>query len=233
MSGYNYFPYEIVSNRHEAEDTSLIRLRPQSAKKYLFIPGQHCYLKIPDSEIAKPFSIASAPEEHYLEFCIKTYGPFSQSLTMLEPGDTVLASEPTGSFVWDKSIKNASFLIGGIGISPIVSMLSHIEKTNQHPELTLFYGNRTPETKAYAKKLSHLEKSIPLRVIDIYSHLDPKNPWSGYRGFITKKIIQKETADLSHIIFFLVGPRIFLEKMSTLLLSLHITKKNIRTEKIS
>lgn len=233
MRKRSYFPYTVISNSHEAKETVRITLRPHSKKNHTFIPGQYCYLQIPGSDLAKPFSIASAPEEQFLEFCIKTYGSFSLALSKTKPGDRILVSEPTGSFVWEKSIKNATFLIGGIGISPIISMLSHIEKTNQRPTLTLFYGNRTPETKAYAKELIALQKTIPLRVIDMYSHLDAVHPWPGYRGFLTKEILQKEIVSTPHALFFLVGPPIFLEKMIVALEELDILPANIKTEVIS
>jgi ferredoxin-NADP reductase len=201
----------------------------------MFQPGQFCYIKNPqfhNPEDARPFSIASPPEEtNYLEFCIKQYGEWTHQLAQTNVGDTLNISTPTGTFMWDESVKHAVFLIGGTGIAPIISILRHLEKQKSETRLTLIYGNRIPETSLYSDELERLEKTLKhFHVVHIYSHLPQDHSWPGYRGFINPDVINAE-ADLHQSpVFFLVGPPVFTQKVTEFLAKLNVSPTDIRQE---
>ncbi len=226
------YPYTLISRTKTSEDTYILRFTPQSKKKYRFLPGQYCEIQLPDITVKRPFSLASTPNSRHIEFCIKPYGAFSTTLSSLPIGSPIQISDPKGSLVWDSTISDAAFLIGGIGISPVMSLLRSLGKSKTRPTLTIFYGNRTPETKAYEKELRVFQKNLGIRVFDIYSHLPQQHPWKGYRGFITAEILQNEIRDLTQTTFFLIGPPVFLEKMQEVLHTLRIEKNRIKYESI-
>lgn len=226
------YPYTLESRTKTAEDTYILRFTPQGKVVYRFLPGQYCEIQLTESAVRRPFSLASAPNSKILEFCIKPYGTFSTTLSTLPIGSPVKISEPMGSLVWDDSTHDAAFLVGGIGISPVMSMLRTSKKNMRRPTLTLFYGNRTPETKAYEKELRTFQKDLGIRVIDIYSHIPEIHPWKGYRGFITAEILQKELPNLTQTTFFLIGPPVFIGKMQEILYALRIRKNRIKYESI-
>jgi len=137
--------------------------------------------------------LSSPIRNDYLEFCIKEYGHWTKELSQIEIGATLYISNPQGSFVWDKTYTNVVFLLGGIGISPIMSMLRFLKDTKQDQSLTLLYGNRTVETIAYKDELETLKKYFTYyNVVHIFSHLPQDHPWNGYRGFITSDILRTE-----------------------------------------
>lgn len=238
-----YTPYHIISKLEEVENTWIIRVKPADDVTFPeFKPGQYCFIKNPtfsDPKEEHPFSITSPPTNtQYLEFCVKTYGDWSDALVELKIGDTIRISEPQGEFMWDASIKHAVFLLGGIGIAPIMSMLRYINEINEQPQITLLYGNRTPKTIAYQKEIMKLETTMKnLDVIHIFFEIPNTHPWpvlpggrQGYRGFITAKILQ-ETIDLAtDPTFFIVGPPIFIEKMNAALKKLGVEENAIRKE---
>ncbi len=234
MEGYK--TYRVIHNQKEAEDTHVIRVKPEKQDFFSFLPGQYVFIKNPqytkNPEEPHPFSIASSPQNpDYLEFCIKTYGDWTQQIADLPLDSLLYISKPQGQFVWDNSVSYAVFLLGGIGIAPVMSMLRTIQDTKQNPRLTLLYGNRTPATKAYAQELENLKKQLPaLSLIDVYSDLESSDPFKGYRGFITADILQREVEFDQKPTFFIIGPPIFIQKMKEILFDFSIPSEYIKEE---
>lgn len=228
--------YFISSKKKEVEDTYIYTLSPKNpTDEILFKPGQYVFLQnpafvLPDEQ--HPFSIASSPtEKRFLEFCIKAYGDWTENLTTMEISAPLFVSDPMGKFVWDNHITNAAFLLGGIGISPIMSMLRYLREINNNPQITLLYGNRTPETIAYNAELEDLKHHFKkFKRVDIFSHLPKNHPWNGYKGFITPEIIKQEIDLSSSPTLFIIGPPIFIQKMKKIFSDLHIAKTFIKEE---
>lgn len=213
--------YHVTHIFEEVPNTYILRLQPAEGRIFPFLPGQFVYIKNPFflPEESHPFSIASSPNEKtYLEFCIKVYGDWTKKITEIKKGSIFEISEPRGSFIWNKSIRHAVFLLGGIGISPIMSILRFLAENKQLVEsITMLYGNRTPETIAYKDELVMLSTLLPLKIIHIFSHVIPSDSVQGHRGFITEEILKKEVNLECNPTFFVVGPPIFVEKMKGLL----------------
>ncbi len=74
----------------------------------------------------RAFSFASSTHDDHLT--IATFIPeepshFKKWMIALEPGDAMTVDGPMGTFTWDYSVP-AVFIAGGIGITPIASILS-------------------------------------------------------------------------------------------------------------
>ncbi|HXS15468.1 MAG TPA: FAD-dependent oxidoreductase [Candidatus Saccharimonadales bacterium] len=233
----NYFLYTIQQKEEIVPETFVFWLHPMANQFPSFLPGQYVYLKNPTythPEEEHPFSIVSSPTEGpTLEFCIKKYGDWTTAFSLLNPGDTIWVSEPLGIFTWDDTIRNAVFLLGGIGIAPVISMLRFIRQTHHKPHITLLYGNRAPETIAFEDELLNLRKALPLKIINVFSHIQDDYPWKGYRGFITKDVIENEIDLTKKSTWFIIGPPIFIEKMLSILTDLQISKNDIKSENVS
>lgn len=218
-----FYEYTLANKILETGDTHIYQFTPKNYEEaFSFFPGQYVLIKNPKykAEEEHPFSIASSPTDpSMLEFCIKTYGDWTEEMAKAQRGDTFLISDPQGKFTWESDTLHAVFLLGGIGISPIMSMLRFIKDMKLDPQsLIMLYGNRTPESVAYRKELEALQHDLhTLKIVDIYSHLPDDHPWTGYRGFITKDILQKEVNLTLQPTFFIIGPPVFIKKMDELL----------------
>lgn len=231
-----YYKYIIENKQFETEGTYIYTLRPEN-ETIQFTPGQYVFLKDPkfaEPEEEHPFSIASPSEDTQLEFCIKQYGDWTESFAQRDTGDSVYVSDPQGNFVWNKDYSYVVFLLGGIGISPIMSMLRTLQQEGNTSEIVMIYGNRTPNTIAYKKELNHLVNVLPdFKLVDVFSDIPEDHPWTGYRGFITEDIIQKEIHLEKKPTFFFIGPPIFLEKMNSMLNRLEVNRENMKTESLA
>lgn len=230
--------YTVIENIQETPDTFLLRVIPVTNTVIPdFLPGQFCQIKNPAFESQKThiFSIASSPTtKTHLEFCIKKYGPWTQALSLLKKNETIEITQPLGKFVWNQAATNAVFLAGGVGITPILSMLRFISDTNQKGKFLLLYGNRTENDIAYKKALETLSHTIDtFEVTHVLSESTPTDTRNGYRGFITKDILQKEIDFDSKPSFFLCGPPIFTQKMTLLLQEFSVPQEQIKQELFS
>lgn len=228
--------YQIIEIKPEGEEAFILKLKPRNSNQiFSFLPGQFAQIKNPKFE--KPdechlFSIASSPDnKDYLEFCIKTYGFWTQALSKLKVEDTLKVKGPFGKFVFDLSLTNIVFLIGGVGITPVMSMLRHIDGKKLEGNFVLLYGNRDEKSIAYKNELEDLSSKIKaLKVVNVLSELDPSSNWKGYKGFITSDLIQKEVNLESKPTFFLCGPPIFIQKMKEALKQLNVSEEKIKIE---
>lgn len=223
----------ITNITKESEDIFTIRVQPEIP--YVFISGQYCALQIPgDTRISTPhfFSIASPQKStKSLEFCIRTYGEWTSSLVKLAAGSTVEISDPLGSFELPKETVPLVFLVGGVGIVPVISMLRHLRQHPWEHPITLLYGNRTPETILYKSELEQIQKDFPLlKLVHILSEQPLPGHKNTYQGFITKSILSSEIDFSVHPLFYLNGPPVFIEKMKVLLQELQISQQYIVTE---
>ena len=66
----------------------------------------------------------------------------------------------------------------------------------------------------------------------IFSDLKPDDPWKGYPGFITNEVLENEVNFKNKSTFFIIGPPVFIEKMTNLLKEFSIDEKQVKKELI-
>jgi len=231
--------YIIINKTPHTNDAFYLQVKPKEPISITrFMSGQYCKIKNPnfiDPNEEHPFSIASSPNnKKYLEFYVRAYGDWTKALQKKPLGAIVQIALPFGNFTLDKTTdRNSVFLVGGVGISPVISMLRFIQEQGYKGNYTLIYGNRTQQTIAYKKELDTLCKRIKTcNIVHIFSDLAPNDSWRGYRGFVTKEILEKEVNFSLSPTFFVIGPPIFIEKMNEMLRIFSVKKKQIKQELI-
>lgn len=228
--------YVVSDLKQLMSDIFILHVKPQeSSEIFSFQPGQFCELTDPSyikPEEAHPFSIASSPtSKDHLEFCFRTYGEWTTNLSKRKIGDAIGINGPLGKFTFHDEDENIVFLVGGIGIAPIMSMLRFIAGQKQKVKIVLIYGSRTPDAIVYKSEIDELISQIDnCKVIHILSDIGPEESWPGYRGFVTKEILQKEVDFTANPAFYLSGPPIFVEKMNELLKEFSVNTNRIRQE---
>lgn len=230
--------YTVVYKQWMTDDTFILHLKPEDKDVLTFQAGQYANIINPQFENPEeehPYSIASSVNnKEYLEFCVKIYGDWTTFFSKIKVGDTLKVNGPYGSFMWEENDKNCVFLVGGVGISTFMSMLRTISEGKNDSKVTLLYGNRTDKTIVYRKEIDTLIQKIGhgSKVVHILSHLKPEEKWEGYRGFLTREIIEKEVDLSSHPTFFMVGPPIFIDLINKLLKEMNIEEKYIKHESL-
>jgi NAD(P)H-flavin reductase len=204
---------------------------------FSFHAGQSMRMYSPKDKLdGRTLTIASAPHEKTLLFVMRMRGSeFKNTLRSLETGNTIEMEGPYGSrFVLhdDKNVP-AVFIAGGIGITPFLSMLSHVTRQGFPYKLTLFYSNKREEDIAFRGELDNLKKENSN--FDYVLTLSRESPedWRGERGRVTKEMIDKYVDPLSKPIFYIAGPPTMVVGMEGTLKKSGVDLNRILTKKFT
>jgi CDP-4-dehydro-6-deoxyglucose reductase len=135
---------DVVRRETLSPSVLLLRLRHER-KDFVWMPGQHIEIAAPSApSTAHFYSIASAPD-------LRAPGEFELVMSLsaspallreLEPGRTLLASQPRGQFVWQPGSGPCLFVGIGTGISPLRAMLQ-AALSCADLRVTVMFGART------------------------------------------------------------------------------------------
>ncbi len=131
--------------RRVAERLWLLRIVPPADAKLSFEPGQFAWIAFGRKRLPlhdHPFSMASAPGEAGLRFLVQEAGDFTGKIGALEPGIRVSVDAPHGSFV-PRGAGPLILVAGGVGIAPILSILSHLARSGSERPVRFIYAARS------------------------------------------------------------------------------------------
>lgn len=197
----------VVPERGHA--TTLV-LRPLGHQGMRFLPGQFAWLTVGRTPFAvedHPFSLScSAEDATNVAMTIKEAGDFTRSVKDIQPGTPAYLEGPHGAFSIDRYPgPGCVFVAGGVGITPIISMLRTLaDRKDDRPQL-LVYGARTWDEITFREDLAVLETRLDLRVVYVLSDAPPD--WHGERGRITYDLLERYLPDdRRSYLYFICGP---------------------------
>ena len=171
-----------------------------------------------------PFSI-SAIEENSISFTIKNLGEGTNALGVLKPGVRVIAEGPYGR-INRELLGNKKILLiaGGVGVSPIRSLLDSLNTNNQP---ILLYRASERESAPHLEELIEKATARHGRVIPLLGNRDSftVDPFSS-RG------LQALVPDLEEREVVLCGPEFMIDKAIVSLLRSGVELENIHHERL-
>lgn len=197
-------------------------------------------LKIGDSIVSRPYTIASAPYEArgnkpFIEITVRRNVSYFVPDYLFENvgiGDILEGNMPFGTFYWEplRDTKDIVGLAGGSGITPFYSMAKEIAKGKMKDcTLTILYGSAKSDDIILKSKLEALcEECKNVRVIHILSD-DPD--WRGEKGFISKEIIEKYST--KGCTYFFCGPPVMYRFVSKILKEMEIPERRFRHDVVA
>jgi ferredoxin-NADP reductase len=183
------------------------------------------------------FSLASAPYEDDLMVATRMRDTaFKRVLKKIPLGTEFKMEGPGGSFTLhnNKAIP-AVFLTGGIGITPVRSIVLQAIHEQLERELFVFDSNNRPEDAAFLDELMRPhEKNPHYTFIGTMTEMGKSGrEWHGEVGFIAKAMLSKYINELTLPIFYIAGPQGMVAAMRSALNESGVDDDNIRTEEFS
>ena len=183
------------------------------------------------------FSLASAPYEDTLMFATRMRDTaFKRVLSTMEIGKEVSVDAPYGSFTLHNNLRiPAVFLTGGIGVTPVRSIVLQAAHDNLPHRIFLFDSNRRPEDAAFLDQLMEAQEKNPnYTFVGTMTELEKSSrQWVGETGYITKPMLVKYIGDLTLPIYYIAGPAAMVTAMRKTLNEAGVDDDNIRTEEFS
>ena len=196
-------------------------------------PGQFLVLEMEArGKVRKrAYSITSPPHWENVEILVKLdpEGKVSPVLFGLEEGAELEVKLPYGMmYLHDPLPDKVVFLAGGVGLSPLLSMIRHLAHIEYEGEIVLLYGNRTPEYIICKEELDELAQLPAIKVVYTIDH-PYGTGWEGETGFITADLIEKY-CDVDESSFYICGPPQMAGHMVQNLDELGVPHERIREE---
>ncbi len=231
-------PYVVEQVIQERNNSWTLVVKPLGHAGMKFMPGQFAWLtawKSPFAEAEHPFSISSsACQTDRLAFTIKELGDFTRTIKDLQPGQKVFLDGPFGYFSVDRHphAKEFVFIAGGVGITPIMSMLRTLADRGDKRPLLLLYANRDWENVLFREELSELTARLNLRVVHVLE--SPPADWQGESGYITQEMLSRylpQGKERNFMEVFICGPERMMNAVETALVKLGVPFGDFHSER--
>ncbi len=212
-------------------------LAPLDGKPVPFLAGQFMMvsLTLSDGKTKRnAYSISSSQSKPgSIRITFGMHGEFTTALFQKKQGETLLLDGPWGKFVLDEaSTLDAVFIAGGIGITPLISMIYRLHETKSKRKITLFYSSRQPEHLILMPELEKIARENPqFKIVLSLTGEECPDSLQCYRRRIDEQMLKSELGELSGKQYYLCGPPQMVEGVVSLLKSLGVQNENIKTEK--
>lgn len=212
-----------------------VSVRMEKPNGFSYDPGQWALIsmQIDGSLESRPLSLSSSPDEDFLEFTKGiTRSSFSRGVQKTRPGDTVTLKGPEGALVYKGGAPKVTFMAGGIGITPIRSMMKYLADTDDPGQKTLLYACRSLEECAFLDEIKMWESDDPGLTV-IHTLEQPHEGWNGPTGFITYEMIREHIPDLEEQLFFVSGPPAMVGCVVDCFVDLEVPKERVTLEELT
>jgi predicted ferric reductase len=178
-----------------------------------------------------PFSLSRLPDGETIRLTIRQLGDFTNEVPNILPGTKVAVSGPFGAFTHQKrETQKILYIAGGIGITPIRSMIEQQVALDERGNSVLLYGNRTEADTIFLQELHELGSKIAM---PIHNVLSEQKGFKGENGFVDQEKISRLVPDVRERDVFLCGPPPMMAAIVKQLKELGVPESQIHYERFS
>jgi predicted ferric reductase len=187
-------PYRVSEIRKERGDTGTLVMEPVGHAGMQFRPGQFGWLTVygsPFKITSHPFSFSSsaATTDGRVAMSIRKLGDFTNGIDQVPVGRRVYIDGPYGAFTIGNPADMHVLIAGGVGITPMMSMLRTLADRGDKRPVVLVYGSKSWDEITFREELEALKDRLDLTVVHVLE--DPPKGWPGERGFIDADVFER------------------------------------------
>jgi len=209
----NKDPYTI--RRVTADSTNIVSLDLVNAQNHRMVykPGQFVFLSAQSSAVDReqhPFSISSSPgHDRSFRLTIKDLGDYTSKIGAVQQGDTATIEGPYGNFTHTDLPSGTPlvFIAGGVGITPMISMLGHLSRHQPDTTVDLLWCARYRDDLIRYDEVQNI--STAMKNLTVTPILSRDEEWEGEKGRISRghlePLVTGPQSD-PEIHFFICGP---------------------------
>ena len=182
--------------RKENGDIWTLRLTPPEGSRFRHREGQFGFIKFLTGTVSRephPFSFSDMQDEHgTLTMTIKSLGDYTRTIRNAKPGDKVAVDGPYGRFTPSLyGHRKLVLLAGGIGITPMMSILSQLRNTDPTRHVLLVWGINREEDMIRRDFFTDLQAHMPNLHFVPVAFRDPA--YNGETGAIDRERLERLT----------------------------------------
>lgn len=225
------YPITLLTNSLIAPGTwEMTTTKPEG---YNYVAGQYTVLTLPDQGLTdtrgfrRTLSFASAPHESILRFTVRDgVSGFKQVWKNLKPGDTATVTRAVGRCTLPADAAPIVFLAGGIGITPVYSMLLHMVHVSDTRPVTLIYTNRHRDEITYLAEIQALGPKLPNFRLACCLTQEGVLETGEHSGYVTEELFRSLGVDQnSNTWYYSIGAPRYLDGVNAVLDAMDIPKE--------
>ena len=251
LSWNGFRKFVIASKKSECDEVCSFYLAPHDGKPLPpYQPGQYLTFQLNIPGLSRPvircYSLSDSPNhpDYYRVTIKKIDAPTGKPdippglvssffHDQLGEGDIVDVKAPSGHFYLDMSSQTPTVLIaGGVGLTPLLSMLNTVVEAASQREIWLFYGVRDGKEVIHGDHLLRLAEANPnIRVHLCFSKPSPEDrkKKNHHAERVTVDLLKKMLPS-NNFDFFICGPPAMMDIMIPALKAWGVPDKNIFLE---
>ena len=224
--GEDGYRVTFIGAESRCASTSVFRFsRPPG---YSFVAGQYLSLTLQTKEgpQTKSFSHCDAPGDAETEILTRLTGTaFKDALAALRPGDVETMTGPFGRLVLPEGAERAAFLVGGVGITPMRSIVRDSVQRGTGLTALVFDGNLDETCVPMRDEFDEWERETPgVTFVHVLEH--PTAAWTGERGFITVETVLRHCDPHDGWHWFVSGPPAMVDAMRRVLEAVGVDREH-------
>jgi predicted ferric reductase len=229
-------PYRIAEIQKERGQCWTVTLEPVGHAGMRFRAGQFAWLVVGPSPFvmdAHPFSFASSAEKPgRIALTIKELGDFTSAVGEIKQDTTAFLEGPYGAFTLPAEATGAVFIPGGIGITPMMSMLRTMRDRKDLRPIVLIYAVKNWDAATFREELTAMEEVLNLRIVYVVER--PPEGWHGESGYLTPELLQRHLpADQPGFAYFICGPEPMMDVVEPFLRGSKIPARRVNAERFN
>ena len=163
---------------------------------------------------------------------IRKLGDFTNEIGNVPVGQRIYLDGPYGAFTIGNPADMHVLIAGGVGITPMMSMIRTLADRGDKRPVVLVYGSKNWESITFRDELEALKARLNLTIVHVLSK--PPVGWKGEQGFITAEMFKRHLpppyADHE---YFICGPGMMMDAIETVLGELGVPLSKYHSERYS
>jgi len=219
-STHDWHAFRVTQVERHGDYAATLSLEGAAEAMRSFLPGQFITIAVQrnGSTLRRAYSICSDPiHAPRISITVKRVEGGAVSGTLIDdakPGDVLKVRGPSGHFAIapapDESRRFVLFAAGS-GITPVMSVVRTVLRTEPGSRLLLVYGNRSEERILFRAELAELQRQHAERLEIIHVLSQPSAGWVGKRGRIDEPLLHNvlgtmDDAAVEAATYLLCGP---------------------------
>ena len=230
-------PYRVSEVRRERGDSTTLVMQPNGHPGFRFRPGQFGWLTLwgsPFKITGHPFSFSSsaAAADGSVEMTIRNLGDFTREIHKVPVGQRVYLDGPYGAFTIGHPADMHVLIAGGIGITPMISMIRTLADRGDTRPLMLLYGSRDWDSIIFREELEALKARLDLTVVHVLQN--PPAAWTGESGFLSAEVLKRHLPPpYARHEYFICGPSVMMDAIEVALVEFGVPLSKYHSERYS
>ena len=231
-------PFVIRDIEDEASGIKSVYLMAEDGKPIAdFEPGQYLGIKVrvPGHEYdeIRQYSLSNAPGKDHYRITVKAEnmlagheGKVSNYLHNAQSGDQVWLQPPTGDFTVKHTDRNLVLIAGGVGITPLLSMLLHRIETGEEVSGLVFI--HCCRDQAHHVMGGELRRLSAQHGFSYYVSYETGNG-ADHQGYLDQTVLSQWLTQSDADVYF-CGPKPFMAAVQTQLLQMGLRDEQLHHE---